>query len=89
MTNDTEADIAQRAKFYAEPDVTRMITKHGVPKSRKDWEMMISDDRVAKLGSGTNDAQIERMSFVTFTVHPQQINVRDKANGKVIAVISR
>lgn len=89
MASDTAADIAQRAKFYVAPDVARMITTHGVPKSRKDWETMILDDGVAKLGSGTTQARIECVSFVSFTVHPQQINVRDKANGKVIAVISR
>jgi hypothetical protein len=89
MSSVTAADIAQRAKFYSEPDVVRMISKHGVPKSHKDWETIVMDDRVAKLVSGTTQSQIDCMSFVSFTVHPQQINVRDKANGKVIAVISR
>ena len=89
MTNNTAADIAQRAKFYAAPDVVRIITSRGIPKSRKEWEAMMLDDRVAQLGSGTTQARIECMSFVSFAVHPQQINVRDKANGKIIAIISR
>jgi hypothetical protein len=66
-----------------------MISKHGIPRSKKAWETMISEDSIAKLGSGTTQARIDCVSFVSFTVHPQQINVRDKANGKVIAVISR
>jgi hypothetical protein len=85
----TVTDIALRAKFYNEPDVAKMISKHGIPRSKKAWEMMISEDSIAKLGSGTTQARIDCVSFVSFTVHPQQINVRDKANGKVIAVISR
>jgi len=89
MLSNTANDIALRAKFYSEPDVARMISKHGIPRSKKAWEMMITEDSIAKLGSGTTQAQIDCMSFVSFAVHPQQINVRDKASGKVIAVISR
>jgi hypothetical protein len=89
MSSNTAADIAQREEFFNQPDVARMISKYGVPKSKKAWETMISENSTTKLSPAASQGRIASMSFVSFTVHPQQINVRDKANGKVIAVIPR
>jgi len=82
-----EADIAERTKFYNEPGVVRAISKNGVPKSRRAMEIMVSEGSIAK--SGVTQELIDLISFVNFAVHPQQINIRDKANGKIIAVIPR
>jgi len=90
LSDSRNADIAQRAKFYNEPGVARIISKNGVPKSRKALEIMISEGTEVKSGVSTiTQKLIDCMNFVTFIVHPQQINIRDKANGKIIAVIAR
>ncbi len=89
MSNNKEADIAQRARFYNEPDVVREISKNGVPKTRKAMDAMISAGSAGKSASGVTQELVDCLGFVVFAVHPQQINVRDNANGKIIAVITR
>ena len=89
MSNDRDADVVLREEFYKEQAVVRIISKNGVPKSRKALEIMVSEGSVAKSGAGVTQQLIDRISFVNFSVHPQQINVRDKATGKIIAVIPR
>jgi hypothetical protein len=87
LSTSIETDIAKRAKFYSEPSVIRIISKNGVPKTKKAMEVMISEGSVAK--SGVTQALIDCIGFVVFAVHPQQINIRDNATGKIIAVIAR
>ena len=89
MSNNKAAAIALRAQFYKETAVVRIISKNGVPKSRKEVEIMVSEGSAAKSGAGLNQELIDTINYVVFAVHPQQINVRDKANGKIIAVIPR
>ena len=87
MSTTREEDITERAKFYNEASVARMISKNGVPKSRKALEIIISVGSVAK--SGITQELVDRLGNVIFSSHPQQINVRDKATGRTIAVIPR
>ena len=90
LSQNRDADIAERAKFYSEPGVARIISKNGVPKSRKAMEIIASEGSGVKDGSSVvTQKLIDCLNFVTFTVHPQQINIRDKATGKIIAVIPR
>jgi hypothetical protein len=89
MSNNKEAGIAQRAQFYNEKDVIREISKNGVPKSRKDMDAMISAGSAGKSALGVTQDLVDTLGFVVFAVHPQQINVRDNATGKIIAVINR
>jgi len=89
LSNDGDAGIALRAEFYKEPAVARIISKNGVPKSRKAVEIMISEGSTAKSANGVTQQLIDSINFVVFSVHPQQINIRDKATGKIIAVIPR
>ena len=74
--------------FYNSREVVRYLSKHGVPKSKRALKALIA------IGTGSIDGKvsqelIECLSNVNFEVHPQQINVRDKANGKIIASIRR
>ncbi|MGI0079959.1 MAG: hypothetical protein ACRECH_10075 [Nitrososphaerales archaeon] len=89
MSTKIEADIAQRTKFYNAPDVARALSKYGVPKSKKAMSVMISEGSASEPDSVVTQELIDCLGFVVFAVHPQQINIRDKANGKIIAVISR
>jgi hypothetical protein len=90
LSDNKDVGIAQRAMFYNEKAVARIISKNGVPKSRKAMEIMVSESTNVKSGAtGLTQKFIDCISFVTFVVHPQQINIRDKATGKIIAVIPR
>jgi len=82
-----ETDIVARAEFYKRPDVARALSKHGVPKDKKSLLALISMGTTDK--STINQDLVDSLGFVVFAVHPQQINVRDKQNGRIIAVISR
>ncbi len=82
-----DSDISARARFYNEPGVAHIISKNGVPNTKKAMQIMVSEGSVAK--SGVTQELIDRIGFVTFAVHPQQINIRDKATGRIIAVIPR
>jgi len=87
LPSNKEAGIAQRAEFYNEPGVARIISKNGVPRTKRAMEIMVSEGSIAK--SGVTQELIDRIGYVIFSVHPQQINIRDKATGKIIAVIPR
>jgi hypothetical protein len=90
LSDNKDADIAQRAKFYNEMGVRRVISKNGVPKSRKAMEIMVSESSEVKSGAtALTQKFIDCISFVIFAIHPQQINIRDKATGMIIAVIPR
>ncbi len=39
--------------------------------------------------SDPDNSSIELISHVYFQVHPQQVNIRDKANGKLIVSIRK
>ena len=80
----TQEDVQQRKTFYNNPDVAKHISKDGVPKSKAAMNALISAG-----GVGSGPDSFECLSFVVFSVHPQQINVRDKLNGKIIATINR
>jgi hypothetical protein len=86
-----EADIAQRAEFYRNPEVARFLSRDGVPKDKKAMMAMISAGMHSEKSNSDAETQklVDCLGFVVFAVHPQQINVRDKANGQIITVISR
>lgn len=61
------------------------IKKHGIPKSR-----IAMRDLVALTdGKSGDEGMVELMSHVYFQVHAQQVNIRDKANGKLIVSIRK
>ncbi len=39
--------------------------------------------------SDVNDGLTELMGYVYFQVHPQQVNIRDKANGRLIVSVKK
>lgn len=70
-------------------EVQGYVSKHGVPKSRRSLKSLVA---FGLFGNSEQDASqdlIDSLGFVYFDMHPQQINVRDKANGKIIAIIRR
>gem|GEM_PF-413467 len=83
---ETEEAIRRRQEFYTSETVDNFIKKHGVPKTRVAMQNLIS------LANGKAEpAQnlVEMMSHVYFQVHPEQVNIRDRANGKIIVSIRK
>jgi hypothetical protein len=80
--------IRQRREFYTSESVDNFLKKHGVPKSRHAVRSLVA------LANGKSEDQVDAgdidlLGHVYFQVHAQQINIRDKANGKLIVSIRR
>ncbi len=84
-----EQDYERRARFYNSREVVRYLSKNGVPKSRRASKTLIAIGVTGSLDGTVSQKLMDCLSYVYFEVHPQQINVRDKANGKIIASIRR
>ncbi len=83
-----EQDPGRRVKFYTSKEVSGYLSKNGVPKSRRSWKALIAVGATSIDGE-VGQEQTDYLGDVRFEVHPQQINVRDKANGKIVASIRR
>ncbi|HEY4673152.1 MAG: hypothetical protein HYY67_06665 [Thaumarchaeota archaeon] len=88
MNNQKEAqDI--RAKFYNSQTVVGYIRANGVPKSKHSFHDMVASGTSEKLDAEKGLELIDVLGDVVFSMHPQQINVMDRSNGKTIASIRR
>ena len=85
---DAPEAIAQRQKFYTSESVDNFLKKHGIPKTRLTLRNLValSDGRKEK---EVEAKSVEILGHVFYQVHAQQINIRDKANGKMIISIRR
>jgi len=84
-----EGDTDRRVKFYNSVDVARLLSKDGVPKSKLAMISLISKGSSGGSQSRVDPDTFQCLSNVTFAIHPQQINVRDNATGKIIASIEK
>ena len=84
-----EQECERRVKFYTSREVVRYLSKSGVPKSRRTSKALIAVGTTGSRYGEVSQELMDCLSYVNFEVHPQQINVRDKANGKMIASIRR
>jgi hypothetical protein len=84
-----EQEYERREKFYTSIEIFRYLSKNGVPKTRRALKAMIAIGTTGTLDGEVSQELMDCLSYVHFEVHPQQINVRDKANGKMIASIRR
>ncbi len=82
-----EQDI--RAKFYTSQSVARYLNVNGVPKSKHAFRDMVAAGTSEKLDGEKGLELIASLGHVVFFKHPQQINVMDKSNLKIIASIAR
>jgi hypothetical protein len=82
------ADIERRNKFYHKKEVAKYLISSGVPKSKQAMTRFTSlenSDQSSKALAQSNDC----LRKVTFEVHPQQINIRDKTSGQIVISISK
>jgi hypothetical protein len=82
-------DCERRVKFYTDREVIKHLSKNGVPKSRTASKALIAIGTTGSIDGKVSKESMDCLSHVIFEMHPQQINVRDKANGKIIASIRR
>ena len=88
LNPDSQDAIARRKEFYTNENVDLFLKRHGVPKSNHAMHSFVA------LGLGKNNSEVDgeivkALSHVYFQVHSQQINIRDKANGKMIISIRK
>ena len=88
MNPDSQEAIDRRKEFYNSQSVDDFLKKHGVPKSEHAMRSLIA------MGLGKNDREVDGgvagiLEHVYFQVHPQQINIKDKANGRLIVSIRK
>ena len=88
MTNEKK-DQDVRAEFYTSQPVARYINVNGVPKSKHAFRDMVAAGTSEKLDGKKGLELIAALGQVVFFKHPQQINVMDKSNLKIIASITR
>ena len=77
-------EITKRKQFYNRPGVAKFMSKHGVPKNKNEMIELLSTGN-----SKVDPELVDCLSHVVFAVHPQQINIRDLANGEIIVSINR
>ena len=77
-----------RIKFYTSAATTRYIKTVGVPKRTGEFRAMVAAGSNVKLDSKEGADLIVTLGRVVFATHPQQINITDDTNGKMISSIA-
>jgi hypothetical protein len=77
-----------RAKFYNSASTIAYLKNKGIPKRTGEFRAMVASDSSVKVDSKEGTAMIETLGRVVFAKHPQQINITDDTNGKVIVSIA-
>jgi hypothetical protein len=78
-----------RVEFYTSQAVVKYITTNGIPKSKSAFRDMVTSGTSEKLDTKEGMELMACLGRVVFFKHPQQINVMDKSNLKMIASIPR
>jgi hypothetical protein len=81
-------DIQRRDDFYHKKEVAKLLLTSGIPTNKREMA------RLTALEESNGSVKALEESYdclrkVTFEVHPQQINIRDKTNGQIVVTISR
>ena len=77
-----------RLKFYNSSPVITYIKTVGIPKRTGEFRAMVAAGSDLKLESKEGSALIETLGRVVFAKHPQQINITDDTNGKMIVSVA-
>jgi hypothetical protein len=76
-----------REDFYRSTAVKQHLKGTGIPKTVGTFRDMVSSGSKLDLGSAEGSKLVETLGGVTFSKHPQQINIMDKSSGKMIVSI--
>ena len=77
-----------RTKFYNSDSVIRYLKTVGIPKRTGEFKDMVASGTKVKLESKEGAELIETLGCVVFAKHPQQINITDNTNGKMIVSVA-
>ncbi len=86
MPNEKEEQDT-RSKFYNSQSVVKYIKTAGTPKTRSAFKDMVASGSSEDLDSKKGLELIACLGKVVFMKHPQQINIMDRSNLKIIASI--
>ncbi len=87
MINEKEEQDT-RSKFYNSQSVAKYIKAVGIPKTRRAFRDMVASGSSEDLDSKKGLELISCLGEVVFMKHPQQINIMDKSNCKIIVSIT-
>jgi len=76
-------------EFYTSRPVAKYIMVNGRPRTNHAFRDMVASGSSEDLTSKKGLALITCLGQVAFFMHPQQINIMDKTNGKIIASLKR
>lgn len=79
-----EQESVRRTEFYTKKEVGAYLLKNGVPRSARASKALVAMGTTGKVDGEVNQELLDSLNKVYFEVHPQQINIRDKENGKLI-----
>lgn len=77
-------EIERRSRFYSSDEAKKHLKKYGIPKSKTALKALVST-----MFQDATPEMVDSVGFVYFQVHPQQINIRDRANGRLIISIEK
>jgi hypothetical protein len=77
-----------REDFYRSSQVMNHIRRAGIPTTTGAFRDMVASSSKLNLSSPEGLNLIEVLGNVTFSKHPQQINIMDKSSGKMMVSIS-
>jgi hypothetical protein len=84
-----EEDQITRAEFYTSPPVAKYILANGRPRTSHAFSDMVASGSSENLTSKKGLALIACLGRVAFFTHPQQLNIMDQSNGKIIVSLKR
>jgi hypothetical protein len=87
VTNE-KSEEQTRKEFYTNSEVKQHIKTEGVPTTVGSFRQMVASGSGLNLDSSEGSNLIETLGRVTFSKHPQQINVMDKSSGQTIVSIA-
>ena len=83
-----KSDQQTRKDFYCNSLVKQHIKTEGVPKTVGSFRAMVASGSGVNLDSSEGSNLIGILHGITFSKHPQQINVMDKSSGQMIVSIA-
>ena len=84
LSKEQERESAQRTAFYTKKEVGAYLLKNGVPRSTRASKALVAMGTTGNVDGEVNQELLDTLNKVYFDVHPQQVNIRDKENGKLI-----
>jgi hypothetical protein len=87
VTNE-KSDEQTRKDFYTNDSVMQHVKKSGLPKTIGAFREMVASGSGMDLNSSEGSKLMGILELVTFSKHPQQINIMDKTSGETIVSIA-